>query len=133
AARADLERAAGVLVFELLGAPPSVPGLRLSRALATALEKAGVRSISAIAERSADGQVQIVRGVECEPVRAGAMVLASGRFLGGGIGTLDACGVCHACQDVCPRAVPLLDIFAFTQRKLLEVDAARAPAAELAA
>lgn len=85
AARADLERAAGVLVFELLGAPPSVPGLRLSRALATALEKAGVRSISAIAERSSDGQMQIVRGVECEPVRAGAVVLASGRFLGGGI------------------------------------------------
>ncbi|MFL5310985.1 MAG: 4Fe-4S dicluster domain-containing protein [Myxococcales bacterium] len=48
------------------------------------------------------------------------------------IGTLDACGVCQACQDVCPRAVPLLDIFAFTRRKLLEVDAARAPAAELA-
>lgn len=50
------------------------------------------------------------------------------------IGTLDACGVCHACQDVCPRAVPLLDIFAFTRRKLVEVDAARAceelPAAE---
>ena len=48
------------------------------------------------------------------------------------IGTLDACGVCQACQDVCPRAVPLLDIFAFTRRKLVEVDAARAPAAELA-
>ena len=48
------------------------------------------------------------------------------------IATLDACGVCHACQDVCPRRVPLLDIFAFTRRKLAEVDAARAPAAELA-
>ena len=48
------------------------------------------------------------------------------------IATLDACGVCHACQDVCPRAVPLLAIFAFTRRKLAEVDAARAPAAELA-
>jgi succinate dehydrogenase/fumarate reductase-like Fe-S protein len=48
------------------------------------------------------------------------------------IGTLDACGLCHACQDVCPRAVPLLDIFTFTRRKLLEVDEARAPAAELA-
>jgi anaerobic glycerol-3-phosphate dehydrogenase len=44
-----------------------------------------VRSISAIAERSSDGQVQIVRGVECEPVRAASVVLASGRFLGGGI------------------------------------------------
>jgi Fe-S oxidoreductase len=47
------------------------------------------------------------------------------------IGTLDACGTCQACQVVCPRGVPLLDIFAFTRRKLLEVDAARAPAAEL--
>jgi succinate dehydrogenase/fumarate reductase-like Fe-S protein len=47
------------------------------------------------------------------------------------IATLDDCGVCHACQDVCPRAVPLLAIFAFTRRKLAEVDAARAPAAEL--
>ena len=28
--------------------------------------------------------------------------------------------------------MPLLDIFAFTRRKLAEVDAARAPAAELA-
>ncbi len=85
AARAELERATGVPVLELLGAPPSVPGLRLQRALQAALEKSGVRSVAAIAERSSDGQVQIVRGVECEPVRAGSVVLASGRFLGGGI------------------------------------------------
>jgi len=49
------------------------------------------------------------------------------------IATLDLCGTCHACQEVCPRAVPLLDIFAFTRRKLLEVDAARAQVAELPA
>jgi glycerol-3-phosphate dehydrogenase subunit B len=85
ASRAELERAAGVPVLEMLGAPPSVPGLRLQRALETALEKSGVRSVCGIAERSSDGQVQIVRGVDCEPVRAGAVVLASGRFLGGGI------------------------------------------------
>jgi len=46
------------------------------------------------------------------------------------IATLDQCGPCHACQDICPRAVPLLDIFAFTRRKLAEVDAARPPSSE---
>ena len=46
------------------------------------------------------------------------------------ISTLDECGSCHVCQDVCPRAVPLLAIFAFTKRKLLEVDAALAPEAD---
>jgi len=41
------------------------------------------------------------------------------------VAIVESCGTCHACQDVCPRGVPLLDIFAFTQRKLAEVDAAR--------
>lgn len=35
---------------------------------------------------------------------------------------LDRCGACRACQDICPRAVPLLDLFAFTRRKLAEVE-----------
>jgi succinate dehydrogenase/fumarate reductase-like Fe-S protein len=46
------------------------------------------------------------------------------------ISALDACGDCHVCQDVCPRGVPLLEIFAFTKRKLVEVDAARDLATE---
>ncbi len=84
-ARAELEGLLGIPVLEMLGAPPSVPGLRLQRALERALGKAGVRCTQGIAEASGDGQLHIVRGVECEPVRAAAVVLASGRFLGGGI------------------------------------------------
>src|SRR5205085_11038407 len=44
-----------------------------------------IRTVHGIAERGAGSDVQIVRGVECNPVRAGAVVLATGRFLGGGI------------------------------------------------
>ena len=84
-ARAEVERTVGRPVFEALGAPPSVPGLRLQAALGSALRAAGVRTVDGIAERSGDGGVQIVHGVECQPVRAGAVVLASGRFIGGGI------------------------------------------------
>jgi glycerol-3-phosphate dehydrogenase subunit B len=76
---------AGAPVFEMLSAPPSVPGLRLQRALDKALQAAGVEVRTGIAERSAQGGVQIVRGVACEPVEAGAIVLATGRFIGGGI------------------------------------------------
>ena len=40
------------------------------------------------------------------------------------IALLDKCGSCSACQQICPRAVPLLEIFAFTRGKLADVDKA---------
>ncbi len=76
---------AGVPVFEMLSAPPSVPGLRLQRALEKALEAAGVETRTGIAEKSAGGGVQIVSGLTCEAIDPGAVVLATGRFIGGGI------------------------------------------------
>lgn len=45
--------------------------------------------------------------------------------LRGPVAILDLCGTCTRCRDVCPRGVPLLDIFAFTRRKLAQVDEAR--------
>jgi succinate dehydrogenase/fumarate reductase-like Fe-S protein len=45
--------------------------------------------------------------------------------LRGAVAILDLCGTCTRCRDVCPRGVPLLDIFAFTRRKLAQVDAVR--------
>jgi Fe-S oxidoreductase len=46
--------------------------------------------------------------------------------LRGPVALLDLCGTCTRCRDICPRGVPLLDIFAFTRRKLAQVDAVRA-------
>ena len=40
------------------------------------------------------------------------------------VALLDRCGSCSLCQNACPRGVPLLAIFAFTRRKLVEMDAA---------
>src|SRR5262249_1770198 len=63
---------AGVPVFELLGAPPSVPGLRLQARLHQALQEAGVQVQNGVA------------AAEALP-GAGAVVLATCRFIGGGI------------------------------------------------
>ena len=63
---------AGVPVFELLGAPPSVPGLRLQRQLVKALQATGV-------------ELRLGEITPADVPEAGAMVLATGRFIGGGI------------------------------------------------
>lgn len=92
AAQRELTDAAGRPVFESLGAPPSVPGLRLQRLIESALDRAGVKRIAGIAEGTFADGLQVVRGVECEPVRARAVVLAGGRYVGGGIRQAAASG-----------------------------------------
>jgi glycerol-3-phosphate dehydrogenase subunit B len=75
--------AAGVPVAETLSDVPSVPGLRLQRALDARLAAAGVSVvIDAVTGARGPGEVVHVGGGE---VRAGAWVLATGRFVGGGI------------------------------------------------
>lgn len=103
--RAALEAAAGVPVGEALGAPPSLPGWRLERALATALDEAGVtvlpgrvvdrameaRRVSAVWVRPAPASgaaAEAVAGpppVESVQIAARSFVLATGKYLAGGI------------------------------------------------
>jgi len=92
AVRAALAAAAGVPVGEMLGVPPSVPGWRLDRALLAAAKAHGVEVIAGRAgEPEVDGgRVTAVR-VRADDdaelrVAAPAIVLAAGKFAGGGIG-----------------------------------------------
>jgi glycerol-3-phosphate dehydrogenase subunit B len=77
----------GILAAELLSTPPSVPGLRFDRALSQSLARAGVEQITAGVAR-ADIQNGVVQQLVLEDDRAlaaDAFVLATGRFIGGGI------------------------------------------------
>ncbi|HZN95626.1 MAG TPA: FAD-binding protein [Myxococcales bacterium] len=82
-AAARLSAALGMPCAELLSAAPSVPGVRLQEALDRALKRAGVEVVEAAAEcrdLQAGSYALGERGVT-----ARAAVLASGKFLGGGI------------------------------------------------
>lgn len=75
--------AAGLPVAETLSDVPSVPGIRLQRALDARLAAAGVEVLGATAAGArAPGEPLRAGGTE---VRARSWVLASGRFVGGGI------------------------------------------------
>jgi glycerol-3-phosphate dehydrogenase subunit B len=75
--------AAGVAVAETLSDVPSVPGIRLQDAIEARLAAAGVEVVEAALE-GAVGPGRPARAGGRE-VRAGAWVLATGRFVGGGI------------------------------------------------
>lgn len=81
---------AGVPVGEALGVAPSVPGWRLDLALLRALDGAGVSVITGVVTDRArtDGTVRSVTVTTADGtvvIRAAAFVLATGRFIGGGI------------------------------------------------
>lgn len=75
--------AAGLPVAETLSDVPSVPGLRLQAAVEARLRAAGVEVITgAVAGAGVPGDPVQVDGVT---VQAGCWILATGRFVGGGI------------------------------------------------
>ncbi|HWV58395.1 MAG TPA: FAD-binding protein, partial [Longimicrobiales bacterium] len=101
--RSAIEQATGAVVAEALGTPPSLPGWRLDRALLAALERAGIhvhagragstviegRRVSGIRVAVAEDVTTVAAGPDPVPgsftITADAVVLATGKFLGGGI------------------------------------------------
>jgi len=75
--------AAGVAVAETLSDVPSVPGLRLQRAIDARLRAVGVEVVTGAVSRAAGPGAPLEAGGRV--VRAASWVLASGRFVGGGI------------------------------------------------
>ncbi len=86
-----LEELLGVEVFELLGFPPSVPGLRLQMALESIFRKSGGKMLvghEAVSYKRAEDRVSgvLVRAPRREiQIDARAYVLATGKFIGGGL------------------------------------------------
>ncbi len=74
-------------VYELLAMPPSAPGQRLATHLSDRLAREGVRTISGKVTRfeSRDGFARSVEVGGRESVEAESWVLASGKYIGGGL------------------------------------------------
>lgn len=87
----DLSERLGRPVFEISTLPPSVPGIRVYRALTRALRAAGARLVlgseaaGAVAAGRAAGGVVVDASGRPRPWRAGAVVLATGGVAGRGI------------------------------------------------
>jgi glycerol-3-phosphate dehydrogenase subunit B len=88
---ADLHRQVGVPVFEVPTLPPSVPGLRLKEALERELVRRGTALFPGWRVVAINGgghrgfEVAVEGEMFRQTVEARGVVLASGRFLGGGL------------------------------------------------
>ena len=87
----DLEELIGVPIFEIPTIPPSVPGLRLKEAFERGLRAKGVqyfsqtRVLSVRGNGERDFEIDIGRKMTEDTVQARGIILASGRFIGGGL------------------------------------------------
>jgi len=87
----DLQEMLGVPVFEIPTIPPSIPGLRLKEAFERGLRAQGVEYLSqkrVLAVRQpADGKFEVDLGRTTPEliVQSRGIILASGRFIGGGL------------------------------------------------
>ena len=91
ATRNAIENVVGARIVELAGGTPSLPGWRLRRSLRAALERAGVTVVNGAATTSAREArransitIAVADGSETR-LDARSFVLATGKFVGGGI------------------------------------------------
>ncbi|MBN2228809.1 MAG: anaerobic glycerol-3-phosphate dehydrogenase subunit B [Candidatus Thorarchaeota archaeon] len=89
--KSQLETLTGATIFELLGFPPSVPGLRLQRAMDEIFTKAGGKLLVGFEANSfLKSGTKLTQITASSPRRevnisAKAFILASGMYIGGGI------------------------------------------------
>jgi len=87
----DLQKLIGVPLFEIPTIPPSITGLRLKEAFERGLRTKGVQYLSQnrvlTVRHQADGhfEVDMGRTTAEQTVRSRGIILASGRFIGGGL------------------------------------------------
>jgi glycerol-3-phosphate dehydrogenase subunit B len=87
----DLEKRLGLPLFELPTMPPSIPGLRIKGAFEQRLPEMGVQTffqkkvLSARHEPDQGFVLNIGQSTTEQTLRTGAVILASGRFLGRGL------------------------------------------------
>ncbi len=87
----ELEQALGIKVFEIPTIPPSVPGIRLKETFSTGLRHSGVhllhqfRVLEAASAQGDKFHLKVGRKNPELTIRASGVILASGRFIGGGL------------------------------------------------
>lgn len=90
--RAWLSESCGVPVVEALGHLPSVPGVRLQRALESMLQREGIAQVGEVVSVRSQGLlVESLMTRDNLEITAGAFVLATGRFISGGVTWGQAC------------------------------------------
>lgn len=98
---ADMSARLGRPVFELPSLPPAAPGFRLHETFLKALQKRGARVSWGLRFKPCINHGGLLDGIEVcyeaitETIRARALLLASGRFLGGGLAADRQGGVCE--------------------------------------
>jgi len=86
----DMQDRLGCQIFEIPTIPPSIPGLRIKEAMDTYLREIGVQALSSkkvlnTGQKNKAFILEIGDTTVEHTVAANAVVLASGRFLGGGL------------------------------------------------